>query len=227
MSKHLSKEELQSDALLSFYGQALLYYNQNKSKVITIASSIAVVIALGIAYVFVSASNEEKAQMLLYQAEQYFAANDWEKALNGDPAAGTAGFASIVSNYGSTDAGNLAAYFAAVSSLNLGNNDDALMYIRKHDAPNDVIGLGAVTLHATIEANAGNFKEAGNLYLKAANMAESETTSPQQLLLAAIHFMAGDLNSDALEAVNRIIEDYPDSPQVIEARKISAQLSAV
>lgn len=227
MSKHLSKEELQSDALLSFYGQALLYYNQNKSKVITITSSIAVVIALGIAYVIVSASNEEKAQMLLYQAEQYFAASDWEKALNGDPTAGTAGFASIVSNYGSTDAGNMAAYFAAVSSLNLANNDDALMYIRKHDAPNDVIGLGAVTLHATIEANAGNFKEAGNLYLKAANMAESETNSPQQLLLAAIHFMAGDLNSDALKAVNRIIEDYPDSPQVIEARKISAQLSAV
>jgi tetratricopeptide (TPR) repeat protein len=227
MSKHLSKEELQSDALLSFYGQALLYYNQNKSKVITIASSIAVVIALGITYVFVSSSNEEKAQMLLYQAEQYLAASDWERALNGDASTGTVGFASIVANYGSTDAGNLAAYFAAVSSMNLGNNEDALMYIRKHDAPNDVIGLGATTLHASIEANAGNFKEAGNLYLKASKMAESDTNSPQQLLLAAIHFMAGNLTSEALEAVNQIIEEYPDSPQVLEARKISAQLSAV
>jgi tetratricopeptide (TPR) repeat protein len=227
MSKHLSKEELQSDALLSFYGQALVYYNQNKSKVITIASSIAVVIALGITYVFVSASNEEKAQMLLYQAEQYFASSDWERALNGDASTGTAGFASIVANYGRTDAGNLAAYFAAVSSMNLGNNEDALMYIRKHDAPNDVIGLGATTLHASIEANAGNFKEAGNLYLKASKMADSDTNTPQQLLLAAIHFMAGNLTSEALEAVNQIIEEYPDSPQVLEARKISAQLSAV
>jgi len=226
MSKHLSKEELQSDVLLSFYGQALLYFNQNKSKVIGIASAIALVIVLGIAYVFMSIGNEEKAQVLLSQAEQHFAASDWEKALNGDATNGTAGYATIVSNYGSTDAGNLAAYFAAVASMNLGNNDDALMYIRKHDAPNDVIGIGAVSLHATIEANAGNYKEAGNLYLKAANMAKSDTNSPQQLLLAAIHFMAADLKSDAQKAVDRILEEFPDSAQAQEARKISAQLSA-
>jgi TolA-binding protein len=226
MSKHLSKEELQSDALLSFYGQSLLYYNQNKSKVIGITAALGLVIVLGIAYIFISIGNEEKAQVLLSQAEQHFAVSDWDKALNGDASNGTAGFATIVANYGRTDAGNMAAYFAAVVSLNLGNNEDALMYIRKHDAPNDVIGIGAVSLHATIEANAGNYKEAGNLYLKAANMAKSDSNSPQQLLLAAIHFMAGDLKSDAKKAVDRIINEYPDSQQAQEARKISAQLSA-
>jgi tetratricopeptide (TPR) repeat protein len=224
MSKHLSKEELQSDALLSFYGQFMLYYNQNKSKVIGIATGIVAVIVLVIGYTIYGSGQEDKAQAILAKAEQYMVALDWERALNGDAAEGTAGFASIVNNFGSTDAGNLAAYYAAVSSLNLGNNDDALMYIRKHTPPNDVIGIGALALHASIEANAGNHKQAGDLYVKAANMVESSTNTPQNLLLAAQHYMAGELKSEAKKAVDRIVSEYPDSPQAQEALRMSGQL---
>jgi tetratricopeptide (TPR) repeat protein len=224
MSKHLSKEELQSDALLSFYGQFMLYYNQNKSKVVGIATGIVAVLVLVIGYTIYSSGQEDKAQAILAKAEQYMATSDWERALNGDAIEGTAGFASIVSNFGSTDAGNLAAYYAAVSSLNLGNNDDALMYIRKHSPPNDVIGIGALALHATIEANAGNFKQAGDLYLKAANIVKSSTNTPQNLLLAAQHYMAGELKSDAKKAVDRIISEYPDSPQAQDALRMSGLL---
>ncbi len=224
MSKHLSKEELQSDALLSFYGQFMLYYNQNKGRVIGIATGIAAVLVLVIGYTIYSGSQEDKAQAILAKAEQYLNMADWERALNGDAVEGTAGFASIVSNFGSTDAGNLAAYYAAVSSLNLGNNEDALMYIRKHTPPNDVIGIGALALHATIEANAGNHKQAGDLYLKAANMVKSSTNTPQNLLLAAHHYMAGDLKSDAKKAVDRIVNEFPDSPQAQEALRMSGTL---
>jgi tetratricopeptide (TPR) repeat protein len=224
MSKHLSKEELQSDALLSFYGQFLLYYNQNKGRVIGIATGIVAVLVLVIGYTIYSGNQEDKAQAILAKAEQYLNMSDWERALNGDAVEGTAGFASIVNNFGSTDAGNLAAYYAAVSSLNLGNNEDALMYIRKHTPPNDVIGIGALALHATIEANAGNHKQAGDLYVKAANLVKSNTNTPQNLLLAAQHYMAGDLKADAKKAVDRIVSEYPDSPQAQEALRMSGQL---
>lgn len=224
MSKHLSKEELQSDALLSIYGQFMLYFTQNKSKVIGIATGIVAVLVLVIGYTIYGSDQEDKAQAMLSRAEQYMIASDWERALNGDAAEGTAGFASIVKNFGSTDAGNLASYYAAVSSLNVGNNDDALMYIRKHTPPNDVIGIGAFTLHASIEANAGNHKQAGDLYVKAANMVKSTTNTPQNLLLAAQHYMAGELKSEAKNAVDRIISEYPDSPQAQEALRMSGQL---
>jgi len=224
MSKHLSKEELQSDALLSFYGQFMLYYNQNKGRVIGIATGIVAVLVLVIGYTIYSGNQEDKAQAILAKAEQYLNMSDWERALNGDAVEGTAGFASIVNNFGSTDAGNLAAYYAAVSSLNLGNNEDALMYIRKHTPPNDVIGIGALALHATIEANAGNHKQAGDLYVKAANLVKSNTNTPQNLLLAAQHYMAGDLKADAKKAVDRIVSEYPDSPQAQDALRMSGQL---
>jgi tetratricopeptide (TPR) repeat protein len=224
MSKHLSKEELQSDVLLSYYGQFMLYYNQNKGKVIGIATGILAVVVLIIGYTIYSGNQEDKAQAILAKAEQYLAASDWERALNGDAVEGTAGFASIVNNFRSTDAGNLAAYYAAVSSVNLGNNEDALMYIRKHSPPNDVIGIGAIALHATIEANAGNHKQAGDLYVKAANVVKSSTNTPQNLLLAAQHYMAGDLKADAKKAVDRIVAEYPDSPQAQEALRMSGRL---
>ncbi len=224
MSKHLSKEELQSDTLLSLYGQSLVYYSQNKGKVIGIATGIIAVIVLVIGYTIYSGNQEDQAQAILAKTEQYMNNSDWERALNGDAAEGTAGLVSLVNNFGSTDAGNLAAYYAAVSSLNLGNNEDALMYIRKHTPPNDVIGIGAMALHATIEANAGNHKEAGDLYLKAANLVTSDTNTPQNLLLAAQHYMAGDLKSDAKKAVDRIVNEFPDSPQAQEALRMSGKL---
>ncbi len=224
MSKHLSKEELQSDTLLSLYGQSVVYYSQNKGKVIGIATGIIAVIVLVIGYTIYSGNQEERAQAILAKTEQYMNNSDWERALNGDATEGTAGLVSLVNNFGSTDAGNLAAYYAAVSSLNLGNNEDALMYIRKHTPPNDVIGIGAMALHATIEANAGNHKQAGDLYLKAANLVTSSTNTPQNLLLAAQHYMAGDLKADAKKAVDRIVNEFPDSPQAQEALRLSGKL---
>ena len=223
MSQHLSKEELQSDALLSYYAQAAIYYRQNTTKVIGIFAGVIVIIAAIIGYTVYSGQQENKAQAALAKAEQYMVNEEWEKALNGDVADGTAGFASITSNFGGTDAANMASYYAAVSSMNLGNNEDALKYIRKHTPPNDVIGIGAITLHAVIESNSGNFKEAGDLYLKAANVVSSETNTPQHLLLAAQQYMAGDLKADAKKAINRIISEYPDSQPANAVRQMSGR----
>lgn len=226
MSQQLSKEELQSDALLSYFAQSTIYFRQNRSKVIGIGVAILVVIASLVGYTLYMNGQERKAQTALAKAEAFINTQDWEKGLNGDAVSGIAGFSSIADNFGSTDAGNMAAYYAAVSALNLGDNETALKYIRKHNPPKNVIGVGAVTLHAAIEANAGNHKEAGNLYTRAADMVKSATNTPTHLLLAAQHYLAGDLKSDAKKVADRIINEYPDSPSVNEARKISGRVAA-
>jgi tetratricopeptide (TPR) repeat protein len=226
MSQHLSKEELQSDALLSVYAQAVLYIREHRATFYTILGVLALTIVSGVGYVFYSISQESKAQAAMIQAEQFLTIGDWDKALNGDAASGSVGFATIASLYSGTDSGNMAAYYAAVSAMNLGNMEGALTYIRMHDAPDDVVGLGAVTLRAAIEANAGNNETAAEWYIKAAEMIESDTNTPQQLLLAAQHYLAADLKSDALDVIEQILNDYPDSAQAGEARKMRGFLTA-
>jgi tetratricopeptide (TPR) repeat protein len=226
MSQHLSKEELQSDALLSVYAQAVLYIREHRATFYTILGVVILAIVSSVGYVFYSISQESKAQVAMIQAEQFLNVGDWDKALNGDAATNSVGFATIASLYSGTDSGNMAAYYAAVSAMNLGNNEGALTYIRMHDAPGDVVGLGAVTLRAVIEANAGNNEAAAEWYIKAAEMVESDTNTPQQLLLAAQHYLAAELKSDALEIVEQILNDYPDSAQATEARKLRGFLSA-
>ncbi len=225
MAQHLSKEELQSDALLSYYAQSALYFRQNRTKVIGVLVAIAVVIAAVIGYSLYMNKQEQRAQVALGKAERFITSQEWAKGLNGDDVENVAGFKAIADNYGGTDAGNLAAYYAAVCAVNLGENETALTYIRKHNPPSDVIGIGAITLNAVIEANAGNNKTAGDLYRKAADLVKSDTNTPQHLLLAAQHYLAASANTEAKNAAQRIIDEYPDSPAANEARKIAGRLS--
>lgn len=226
MSQHLSKEELQSDALISVYAKLVQYISEHRTAFITALGVVILAIVSGVGYVLYSIGQESKAQIAMIQAEQFLNVGEWDKALNGDAASGSVGFATITSLYGGTKSGNLAAYYAAVSALNLGNNVGALTYIRMHDAPGDLVGLGATTLRAVIEANAGNNKTAAEWYLKAADMVESDTNTPQQLLLAAQHFLAADEKKKAQKIVDQLLDDYPDSAQATEAQKLRGFLKA-
>ena len=76
-------------------------YNKNK-KVINIALLAAVVIVGGFfAYNrFIKAPNERKAQEMIFHAQQYFAADSFKLALNGD--GNNYGFIQVINKYGGT-----------------------------------------------------------------------------------------------------------------------------
>jgi predicted negative regulator of RcsB-dependent stress response len=223
MSKH--NEEIQADAFVTGYAKTLDFFYHKKSLVYTIIGSIIGIIILFAGWSLYSASQSTQAKALLVEAESAFIRKDFASALNGDGALNV-GLLSIVSDFGSTDSGNLAAYYAAVSASHLNDFDTALEMIKKFDAPKGVMGVGAIGLHGSILESMGDHAGAVSFYAKAANWDVNDATTPSYLVKAAnAAFVAGDMKL-AQGYADDVLSGYSTTQYAAQASQIKARIGA-
>ena len=91
---------------------------------------------------------------MMFVAEQLFAAEDYTAALEGDGS--NAGFLDVVSQYGATRPGRLAAHYAGVCYMKLGDFDAAMEYLNKYKKVKGAPGviINALDSRATSVSNA-------------------------------------------------------------------------
>lgn len=225
MSKNFTKEQLETDALVTSYAKTVSYIRTHTPTIIGIVVGVIVLIGGIVGYSIYSQNQESEAQAFLGYAEQLYINANYEAALNGDDSAMGVGLAAIVNNYGGTNAGNMARYYAAISELEMGNADMALAYMNDFDAPEGILGVNAINFHAVLLANAGEHKQAAAMFKKAADWDKNSSTTPANLLSAAQNaLLAGDTTM-AGNLADQILKEYESSPAVAEARKIQGQLS--
>lgn len=226
MSKKLSKEDLEQDILIEYSSRFMHFYNQNKAAVIGGGVSIILVIALIIGYVIYSGQQEQEASVLLGIAEQEMMQGNYETALYGDDDEFTLGFVQIANNYGRTNSGNLANYYAAVSEYELGNYEQALIYIERFSPPRGILGVAAITLHANIYLELDNYMAAASQFERAANWDQNNSTTPENLLHAAQAYREAGNTQQAVEHLETIIDNYPESNQIPRAQRMLGLLAA-
>ncbi len=227
MSKHLSKEELESDPLIENYNKAANFFNENKTTIIALFISVIVVIGAFIGYNFYSSSQEQQAQQLLAIAEGYYSEGDFDKAINGDSFELTYGFLAIANNYSGTEAGNLAIYYASVSSFKLGNIEEALDYLSRYDAPKGILGVGPISFNAKLLHANGSTEIAAETFVKAANWDTNNSTTPYNLLKAAEAYYEAGNYTKAQELTKRIIDEYPTSNEVASSQNLQGKIAVV
>lgn len=220
MSKGLKKEDLEQDILIEYSSRFMYFYEQNKAAVIGGGIGIVLVIGLIIGYFVYSHQQEEEAQNLLGIAEESFMQGNYETALYGDEDEFTIGFEQIADNYSRTNAGNLANYYAAVSEYEMGNYEEALNYIQNFDVPDGIMGVAPISLHATILTEINRYEEAGEMFVRAADWNENNSTTPYNLLEAATAFREAGNTEQALQQINRILDEYSNSEQATEAKRL-------
>ncbi len=202
------------------------YYLNNKSTIIAAALAVIVLIGGTIGYNFYSSAQEDQAQELLSVAENYYSQGDYENALYGDEFELTYGFDQIANEFPRTNAGNMANFYAAVSSYELGDIENALMYIENFDVPDGILGVGPLTLHAKLLLANGSYEAAAEKFIEAAHWNENEVTTPSNLLDAArAYYEAGDFER-ADDLVTQIIEEYPESNQLAESQRLKGMIAA-
>ena len=121
MAKKKDKTEEQFAAVEETLTRTEQWVENNQKTLSTIVFTIVGVIALFLAYgkFYLEPVNEE-AQQELFKSVSYFEADSFNLALYG--VNGEYGLLDIIDEYGSTDAGNLANYYAGISFLNMGDN---------------------------------------------------------------------------------------------------------
>lgn len=226
MSKKQVQENLESDPLLETFSKTQNFYDQNKANVIGGIIALILIIGGGVGYYYYSSAQEEEAQQLLSDATTAYMNSDYEIALTGSDADFTVGFEQIISNYSRTDAANLARYYAAVSEYNLGNMQQAISYIEEYDIPEGILGVGPISFHGVLMIDSGNHEEAAELYVKAAEWDENDSTTPYNYLEAANAYHNAGNTEEAKKYARMIIDRYEDSNQASAAQRLLGTLAA-
>jgi tetratricopeptide (TPR) repeat protein len=225
MSKGLKKEDLEQDILIEYSSRFMYFYENNKGAVIGAGVGLVVVIGLIIGFFVYSGQQEEEAQNLLGIAEEQLMQGNYETALYGNEQDFTLGFEQISNNYPRTSAGNLATYYAAVSDFELGNMESALQRMQNFDVPDGIMGVAPLSLHAILLSELDRYEDAAEKYIEAAEWNENTSTTPYNLLEAANAYNEAGSTDQAIQVVDRILEEYPNSLQAAEAKRLKGLLT--
>jgi TolA-binding protein len=182
---------------------------------------------------YIKGPKEAEAMNEMFQAQSY-----WEQALT-SPAKdslynlslqggdGKYGFIDIIENYSSTNAANLAHYYAGMAYLNTGKYQDAVAQLDKFSSDDDVLAPLAKGGIGDAFAQLGQNEDALKYYEEAASMRTNDFTSPRFLLKAGIAAMSLNQNDKALAHFKKIVDEYPKSTEAAKAEIYTGRAEAM
>ncbi len=215
----------EQDVLLEYSSRFMYYYSNNKGVVIGGIVAVVALIALIIGYVIYSGQQEAEAAVRIGVAEQELMMGNYETALYGDEDQFTLGFVQIANNYGRTSSGNLANYYAAIAEFELGNYSEALNHIESFKPPRGILGVAPISMHGNILIELERYEEAASVFEKAAGWDENDSTTPENLYEAAQALIEVGNHQRAIEHLNTILSDYPNSQAATRAERTLGLIS--
>ncbi len=195
------------------------FFEKNKKIISGVIIAVIVIVAGILCYnQFIGGPRQEKASTALARGQEYFNADQFDKALNGD-GAGYEGLVKIADDYSSTDAGNLANLYAGLCYANLGKWQDAVKYLEsfspKSDAmvsPAAIEALGNAYAHVgRIDKAISTLKEAASRADEKADKGTNNSLSPTFLLQAGELLESEDKTDEANKLYRDIKKKYVNS----------------
>lgn len=203
------------------------FFLKYKKSIIIAVIAVIVIIVGAIAYTkYYSEPHEAEASTELAKGQQYFAAEDYDKALNGDK--GTfGGLLAVASDYSGTEAGNLANLYIGLCYANTGKWQEAVTYLEKYSPSDDqMISPASQAALGDAYAHVGNLDKAVEQYKKAAKMADAKgvdgannALSPTFLVKAGEILESQGNKAEALKIYEDIKAKYVNSPVYQEIDK--------
>ena len=210
------------EALKEKLAGAETWLESNPKVVIGFAAAILLVVGGYFGFRYYKDSQNVIAQNEMFQAVFYFEADSLDKALNGD--GNNLGFLAIADDFGITDAGNLANYYAGVCYLKQGKFELARLYLQDFSSSDLLVQARAYSLVGDTYMEEQKYEDAAAYYSKAANYEPNKYFSPAYLMKEAMAYEKLKQNDKAKEAYEKIITQYWDSGEYQNARKFKARL---
>lgn len=199
------------------------YIEDNKNTLLTIVAVVFVLIGIymGFKKLFLE-PREDEARSEMFTAERYFEQDSFRLALEGDGE--YLGFVDIIDDFGITKSANLAKYYAGISSLRLGEYDEAIDYLKSFNGKDKLVSVIATGSIGDAYVELGEYDKAVSYFLDAADANPNDLTSGLYLKKAGLAYEELGKYTKAREAYEKIKYDFPNSE---EAREIDKYISAV
>ncbi len=218
--KKLYKKQLKEDKIITTINKVTVFFQNEWQKLLSGA-----VVVLLIIFVFTwvqksSLEREANATSELYVYEDRYMNEIYDDQL-------IAGLNTIIERYKDTDAGNRAAFLLANTFFHLGNYEQAEMqfntFLNEHDG-DDFMKCSALNGIAATFEQREMYNQSAEKYNEAANRYPNTFLVPESLLGAARSYEKLGQLEEARTRCERILSDFPDTPQAEEAEVIKARL---
>lgn len=201
------------------------YWERNNRKIIIVFSIIIVLAGSYFGYKYLYRLPEEKkAVEAIAKAQEYFASDSLQLALNGDGR--NAGFLKVINKFGKTPSGNIARLYAGEIYLQMGDFNNALKYLKEFDARGSVqtralvyglMGDACSELKKNDEA-IDNYKKAGSLF------EGNQALSSEYLYRAASLYEVMGKNKEAIALFQQLKDKFPNTERGFSADKYLGKL---
>ena len=223
MAKTKKKAKQQVNEFDETLAASRSFYEKNKNAILYgVGGVLFIIIAALLIHQFYITPRNIRANESIFHAEQAFLDGNYEKALNGDGE--NMGFLSVIDEYGSTKAGNIACLYAAKCYAATDKYQEAIDMLDKFDGCGDaLISPAAIALKGNCYAELGENEKAAELLIKAAKEADNNTISPTCLLQAGQIYVSLGQNDKALDCYKQIKSKYQQSNVFYEIDKYIEQ----
>ena len=197
------------------FSQSEAFFLKYKNVIIGCVVALVVIIAgVSLYRTYVSGPKEEKASTAMAKAQEYFANQQYDIALNGADSLGVKGFLALASEYSSTKAGNLANLYAGLCYAHTDKWQEAAEYLEKFDLVDDqMVSPAALGALGNAYAHLNDLDKAVSMLKKAAEMADNNSLSPTFLIQAGQILESQDKKEEALKLYKQVKEKYSQSMQ--------------
>lgn len=190
---------------------------------------LAVIILLPLGYLgyqkYILEPKEIEAEDAMFAAEQYFAQENWQGALDGGE--DFTGFLAIIDDYSGTKSSNLAHYYAGICYLKLGQFNEAVEQLEDFSTNEPLLSSVAYGALGDAYRELGESEKAVKNYEKAANSKPTTFSAPIYLKKAGLTYEDDLQDLDkALACFEKIEKEYPNTREGQEAMKYITQIKA-
>ena len=209
-----------------FVSRSEKFIENNKKNISYGIIALALIIGAIMAYNYLYlAPKSNKADKAIFRGEQYFQRDSFNIALNGN-GVDYDGFEYIISQYGSTKAGNLAKAYAGICCYKTGDMDSAIKHLKSFKTDDDNIEPALIGLIGDCYIESGDIKQGISFFEKAASKADNDFLSPIFLKKAGIAYESLQQYDNAVKVYTAIKEKHAASMEAMDIDKYIVRAQA-
>lgn len=217
---------MQSTEGLTALEKIAALYEEKKRAINTALAVIILAVGGFFAYKYlVIAPKEEKAALKMIRAEQFYAADSINLALNGDGA--NPGFLRIIKQFDGTAQANIAHYYAASCYMKMGDNASALKHLKEFDAHGTILEHPKAGLLGDVYMDSKDIKKAIEQYKSATADADDDVFTPMYLQRLGVAYEMNNQTDEAIKAYKRVRDEFPRSPAARDIDRSLAKLGVL
>lgn len=217
----VEKQQMKEDKLVTFWFKAIEWIEQYQQYVLGGVAAVVVIIAGVFFYKNYKAGQEQQAAVQFANAKRLYDSQNYNAAVDT--------LVRLTNDYSGTQNAGVGTIYLANAFMFKKDYPVAERYFRTYldDYDDDPILSAAASagIAATFDER-GDFAKAAELYEQAAKKFSESYRAPQFLMDAARCYRLAQKDDNALKALTQLVEKYPKSKFVEEAKLMQAELKS-